>query len=532
MNTLGAISNLLASYKHFIRELNDKSIIEKILSSSIELTNADRGTIFFDPKYDSNESMRCLRSIFATGIKNNNIIINIHKGIAGHVYSTKESYICNDVKSDPFFFSGVDIQTGYKTQSILAVPLWFKDDNPIGVLQVLNNKDGGFSASDLKILELISIFAALALDNLNTLEQLRDSETQLEQRRQKWDKAIEGVILKSSNTELQETYSNLNTYAKSDSAILIQGESGTGKEVITKIVHHLSSRQKSPLVAINCAAIPESLFEAELFGVTKGAATGTVARKGKIEMAHRGTLFLDEIGEMPIDMQSKLLRVLQDKIVCRIGSDSESKEVDFRLVCATNKDLKELIAQGKFREDLFYRINVVNLKLPALRERIGDIKDISLGILDQLAVKRGWKKKILSTAAIEKLVEYNWPGNIRELQNRLENAHIVSRDSDTIQANHILLLQGERVRLGPTKNTPYIMDRTEGPGSDRLKLKEANAGLENLYTLPIREAKNIFEVKMVEHKIGLCEGNKTEAARQLGLTREGLRKILLRKRAA
>lgn len=528
MNTLDAISNLLATYQHFIRELNDKNIIEKILSSSIELTNSDRGTIFFDPDYDSHESMRYLKSIFATGIKNKKIVIDIHKGIVGHVYSTKQSYLCNDVSSDPFFFGGVDIQTGYKTESALAVPLWCKGENPIGVLQVLNNKNGGFAEADLKILELISIFASLALDNLNSLELLRDSETELEQGRQNWNKAIEGIVLKSTNSELQETYNALSNYAKSDSAILIQGESGTGKEVITKIIHHFSERQKSPLVAINCAAIPESLFEAELFGVAKGAATGTVARKGKIEMAHRGTLFLDEIGEMPIDMQSKLLRVLQDKIVCRIGSDTDSKEVDFRLVCATNKDLKELIAQGKFREDLYYRINVINLNLPALRDRGGDIPNLSQEILDQLAIKRGWKKKVLSNAALEKLVEYSWPGNIRELQNRLENAHIVSREAELIQADHIFLLQTETIK----QDSDVKLNKNTDEVSLHKDIHTESAKLSNLFQLPIREAKNIFEVQMVEHKITLCDGNKTEAARQLGLTREGLRKILLRKRAA
>ncbi len=494
--------------------MDGKNVFEKILSTSVDFTNSERASIFIDPKYNSPNSNHSLKSILSTGVKNNKLVVDVEHGIVGHVYRTKQSYICNDVSVDPYFYDGVDRQTGYKTKSTLVVPLWFKESDPIGVVQVLNKRDGQYSDDDRVILELISIYATMALDYLHNLQQLHDSENIIEQTRGIWGRSIEGVSLKSENVQLQEVYNNLKNYALSDSSIFIRGESGTGKEVITKQIHHYSSRKRGPLIAINCAAIPEQLFEAELFGVAKGAATGTVARKGKIEMADHGTLFLDEIGEMPLDLQSKLLRVLQDKRVSKLGQDTEGSEIDFRLVCATNKDLKELIKQGKFREDLYYRINVIEIQLPALRERKGDLKIISTSILETLFYKRGWKPKELSSSALEKLTNYQWPGNIRELQNRLENAYIISQSSPQIEPEHIQLptvsIQSPENLL--PSNSPFVAD--------------------NILKLPMKEAKIQFELKLVEHHIEQCQGNKTEAARHLGITREGLRKILIRNRAS
>jgi transcriptional regulator with GAF, ATPase, and Fis domain len=505
------IEKVIESYKHFLRDLNGDNVFEKILSTSVEFTGSDRASIFIDPKYNSEGGTQSLKSIVSTGLKNRKIVVDVEHGIVGHVFQSRASYVCQDVSHDPYFYAGVDKQTGYVTKSTIAVPLWFRDDRPIGVLQILNKQRGEFTDGDRLVVELISFYATMALDYLTNLEQLQDSENVLEHTRGLWGRRLQDVVLRSTHPELQKVYEALPSYAVSDASLLVCGESGTGKEVISKLIHQYSRRNKGPLVAINCAAIPESLFEAELFGVAKGAATGTVARKGQVERAHKGTLFLDEIGEMPLDLQGKLLRVLQDHKVNRVGSDGDGIEVDFRLICATNKDLLSLVKQGKFREDLYYRINVVEIALPPLRERKGDLPDISRSILSQLSLKRGWKIKSLSEGAINKLVGYDWPGNIRELQNRLEHACIVTR-SEQLKPEDLQIPE----KVAPTNNVSYLKNNES----------------ESLFHLPLREAKAQFEFQMVEQCLKRCHGNKTEAARLLGLTREGLRKILLRNEAA
>lgn len=511
------IKEIIHNYQHFLRDLNDRRVFEKILTHLVELTGAERASIFIDPRYQSGSGSRSLKAILSTGLRNHQIVIDVEHGIVGHVFKSHESYVSQDVTKDPYFYGAIDRETGYSTRSTIAVPLWFKNEKPIGVLQVLNKKEGPFSEEDKMVVELISTYVTMALDSVVNFEQMVESENVLEHTRGQWDKNLRHVVLRSTHQELQKNYDQLQVFAQSDSTVLIRGESGTGKEVITQLIHQYSHRSRGPLVAINCAAIPEQLFEAELFGVSKGAATGTLARKGKIEMAHNGTLFLDEIGEMPIEMQSKLLRVLQDHRLTRLGQETQGIEIDFRLVCATNRDLKDLVKQGLFREDLYYRINVIDLELPPLRERVDDLEDIAKSILRQLSERRGWAPKALSSGAIEKLKRHWWPGNIRELQNRLEHACIISSEKKFLGEDDFTLVSSDS---GEAK--PLSMGSENGMVSE----------LAELLKLPIREAKNKFELQMVEKCLLECEGNKTEAARRLGITREGLRKILSRNEAA
>lgn len=226
--------------------------------------------------------------------------------------------------------------------------------------------------------------------------------------------------------------------ATSDATVLILGESGTGKELIARAVHTLSPRRKGPFVAINCAAIPETLLENELFGHEKGAYTGANATAiGKVEAAERGTLFLDEIGEMPLTLQSKILRLLQDHTYDRIGG-TKTKKADVRIVTATNRDLREEAAAKRFREDLYYRLSVVPIHLPALRDRREDIAVIAQAILDRLATNLKRPALRLSDAAMERLVHYRWPGNVRELENELERAAVLAR-GDEIGPNDLEL---------------------------------------------------------------------------------------------
>jgi DNA-binding NtrC family response regulator len=243
---------------------------------------------------------------------------------------------------------------------------------------------------------------------------------------------IRGMI--GDSEPMQRVYELTHMVARRDTTVLVTGESGTGKDLIAQAIHLISPRQKQPLVIINCAAIPESLLEAELFGYVKGAFTGAVqSRIGRIHAAHGGTLFLDEIGDMPLSLQSKILRFLEQGEVQRIGGNDNLK-VDVRVVAATNADLKSLVKQHLFREDLYYRLAIFPIKLPPLRERIGDVEKLAEAFLAKFS-----PGVTLSTDALEALLQHDWPGNVRELRNVVERACIVAGGGQEILAHHIIL---------------------------------------------------------------------------------------------
>ena len=244
--------------------------------------------------------------------------------------------------------------------------------------------------------------------------------------------------LVGEDPSLRKVFSSLQRAAVTDATVLLEGESGTGKELFARSLHALSPRAEAPFVAINCAAIPENLLETELFGYEKGAFTGAVGRKpGKFEMAHRGTLFLDEIGDLPISLQAKILRALEERRFERVGGTA-SVQVDVRLVAATNKGLRAAVAARRFREDLYFRLSVFPITVPPLRDRPGDIPVLARFFVDRFC--RDLKKKplVLSPQALEQLQAYRWPGNVRELQNCIERAVILT-DADTILPRHLNL---------------------------------------------------------------------------------------------
>jgi len=243
--------------------------------------------------------------------------------------------------------------------------------------------------------------------------------------------------LVGEDASLRKVFASLQRAASTDTTVLLEGESGTGKELFARSLHALSPRADCPFVAINCAAIPETLLETELFGHEKGAFTGAVARKpGKFEMAHHGTLFLDEIGDLPLTLQAKILRALEEKRFERVGGTA-SVQVDVRLVAATNKGLRAAVAARRFREDLYFRLSVFPITVPPLRERPGDIPLLARYFVDRFC--RDLKKRVvLSPAALEQLQTYPWPGNVRELQNCIERAVILA-DGDTILPRHLNL---------------------------------------------------------------------------------------------
>jgi transcriptional regulator with GAF, ATPase, and Fis domain len=258
------------------------------------------------------------------------------------------------------------------------------------------------------------------------LHRMRDQQDQNERQ-----VGIRGMI--GNSEPMQRAYQLTHMVARRDTTVLVTGESGTGKDLIAQAIHLISLRQKQPLVVINCAAIPESLLEAELFGYVKGSFTGAVqSRIGRIHAAHGGTLFLDEIGDMPLSLQSKILRFLEQGEVQRIGGNDNLK-VDVRVVAATNADLLSRVKQGLFREDLYYRLAIFPIKLPPLRERLGDIEQLA-----ETFLRKFCPGVTLSAEALHALQQHNWPGNVRELRNVIERSSIVVGGEREILARHIL----------------------------------------------------------------------------------------------
>ena len=252
---------------------------------------------------------------------------------------------------------------------------------------------------------------------------------------------IGGMIGRCS--AMRQVFSHINKIAPVDMTVLITGESGTGKELVARALHEHSRRSNSPLIAVNCSAIPESLLESELFGHQKGAFDGALEkRKGVAEAAHRGTLFLDEIGELSLAAQARLLRLLEDSEIRPMGS-AYSRRVDIRLVAATHHNLVQLVTEGQFREDLFYRLRVMEINLPPLRARGEDIQDMAKAFVERACRHLGVESRYLSDAALEAIDKYHWPGNVRELENAVERAVILS-DTDSIQPPHLGLLSQMR----------------------------------------------------------------------------------------
>jgi two-component system, NtrC family, response regulator AtoC len=307
--------------------------------------------------------------------------------------------------------------------------------------------------------------------------------------------------LVGASPAMQQTYTLIDQVSATDATVLITGESGTGKEVVAREIHNRSRRKDAPFVAINCAAVPEALLESELFGHAKGAFTDAKqSRQGLFAQAHGGTLFLDEIGEMAISMQPKVLRAIQERKIRPVGAEGEIS-VDVRLVTATNRDLEEMVEAKAFREDLYYRINVIHIPLPPLRARGGDVLLLAQHMLRQYAAVFDKKVMGLSPAAAERLVGYDWPGNVRELGNCLERA--------------VALAHFEEIQV---EDLPDKIRNRQTPRSTSITSNE----LPELLTLEEVERRHVMRVLEASH------GNRTDAAKILGLDRKTLYRKLLR----
>lgn len=309
-----------------------------------------------------------------------------------------------------------------------------------------------------------------------------------------------GIIGRCS--AMQDLFSKIRKVAPTDSNVLVLGESGTGKELVARALHNLSPRVRAPMISVNCAAIPETLIESELFGHEKGAFTGaTASRAGLVEAADGGTLFLDEIGELPLEAQARLLRVLQEGEIRRVGSVQPQK-VNVRLIAATHRDLKTLARAGHFREDLYYRLNVIALKLPPLREREQDVLEIAEALLVRQSERLKTGPLYFSPQARQAILHYNWPGNVRELENAVERAAILS-DRQEIGADTL----GIDLELGAAAN-PYHAPSDEAASAALSTQEPENLSLEDY-----------FQHFVLEHQDHMTE---TELARKLGISRKCL----------
>jgi len=313
-------------------------------------------------------------------------------------------------------------------------------------------------------------------------------------------------LLETHNQKMKKIYELVKKVAPSSSTVLILGESGTGKEVLAKYIHFCSKR-KGPFVPINCAAIPEELLEAELFGYEKGAFTGAIKSKpGKFEKAHKGTIFLDEIGDLSPKLQAKLLRVIQEKQVERLGSDKAIK-VEVRILAATNKDLEKEVQQGRFREDLFFRLNVIPIKLPPLRERKEDIPILAQFFLKKICEREGIEEKKLTPQAMEALINYPWPGNIRELENLIERLVILS-ENNTIDVKDLSL---------PSFDLKFKIKESLAEDKDML-LKYALPEISE-DGIELNKLLKDIEVYYLKKALEISKGVKTKAAKLLRLNR-------------
>lgn len=309
----------------------------------------------------------------------------------------------------------------------------------------------------------------------------------------------EDAFTKTSSKRMEKVLDHIRKVANSNATVTISGETGTGKELAAKTIHRLSDRNKGPFIKVNCGAIPEQLIESELFGYEKGAFTGAVSQKpGRFELADGGTIFLDEIGELIPSMQVKLLRVLQEKEIQRLGGVNEIK-VDVRIISASNKNLETLVKEGRLREDLFYRLNVIPVNLPALRERKEDIKELIQHFLNKSARISGKKIKSISQEVLEVLTRYNWPGNIRELENVIERCIVLTQEE-------IIGIDALPENILNNKNKKKIESEVDSL-SDALDSKE----------------REVLVIKLKE-----CGGNRTKTSELLGISRRSLHRKLLK----
>jgi len=411
------------------RQLNEADYQENLIADSLDLAirvlRAERG-LFAKREDDERFTIIAARNVEQKDISD---VSEFSSGILKQVVSLQKACLYHDIETDPTVsqFQSVQIQ---HIKSVIGVPI-FLHGFIWGVILVDSRGDrANFTEENLKFLEFFSNIVSLALDKILIMESLKD-ENQILRNQVEQARTLPNMI--GESRAMQKVADLIHRVAKTDATVLLFGESGTGKDLAAQAIHKLSARRDKPYIGQFCGSIPDTLLESELFGYRKGAFSGAVAdKKGLFEVASGGTFFLDEIGDVSPATQAKLLRVLQNQEIIRLG-DTQVKKVDVRIIAATNQDLNQLVVDGKFREDLFYRLNVFPVTLPPLRDRRSDI----LLLAKYLISKKG-SDVIIPPSTLNKLANYHWPGNVRQLENVLQRALILC-DGDRILPDHIFL---------------------------------------------------------------------------------------------
>jgi Nif-specific regulatory protein len=384
------------------------------------------------------------------------------EGVTGRVVESGEPAVIPKLSESEVFLHRTRRRADVEL-SFLCVPI--KTGNEIfGALSVDRVYDPQYDlADDLRLLSIVGSLIAQAVKLRRAAEEERERlEEENERLRAQLRDRFRPANIVGTSHEMQEVYEQIGTVSRSNTSVLVLGETGTGKELVAQAIHYNSDRADGPFVKVHCAALPESVIESELFGHVRGAFTGAVTdRKGRFELAHGGTLFLDEVGEIPPSIQIKLLRVLQEREFERVGG-TQTVRVNVRLIAATNKDLGHEVQQGRFREDLFYRLNVFPIHVPALRKRKVDVPLLADHFLEKYALATGKKVRRLSSAVIDMLMSYHWPGNVRELESCLERAVLVA-EGDVVHPYHLppTLQTAEASGVLDTNSLKYRVDAYE-----------------------------------------------------------------------
>ncbi|MGL1901640.1 MAG: sigma 54-interacting transcriptional regulator [Fibrobacterales bacterium] len=481
-------SNELFVLEEIAEELNRSRDVEKILHILLTHMESARGTVTI--------LNRECEEIFiedACGLTEDEIRrgrYKIGEGVIGRAIETGESIVVPRISEEPAFLDKTRARDGYSKEDIgfICVPIK-KDDEVLGALSVDTRYATNIPFNEyVRLLTAVGSMISFALqakqEESERLEQLKQENERLNSHLQK---QYEPKNIYGKSKAMREVYRQIELVAVSNATVLIRGENGVGKELVANAIHFGSKRIDGPFIKVNCAALPENLIETELFGHVKGAYTGAVnERVGRFELANRGTIFLDEIGDLPLSIQVKLLRIIQERKIERVG-DAEPIDIDVRIVCATNRNLEEAMKSGAFREDLFYRLNVFPIHVPSLKERKSDITMLTDTFIEKFNNENDKRIKRISSSAIDMLMSYHWPGNVRELQNVIERAAILC-DKEVIYSYH----------LPPTLQTP------------RLKNIKSHGTLDETIAK--------IEQELIEDALKMSKGNMTRAADALGIT--------------
>ncbi len=457
-------------------------LLAQMAEAATDLLGADRASIFL---WDKANHMLVGRP--ALGIEGGELRIADDRGVVGQVIQTGEPRRVDTTTEPKQVDHDVDAKLGYQTETLSCVPLHGASGELFGAFELINKLSGVFTKEDEAALVELAGHAAIALESAQNFQQLLSANRQIT------EQAAEGVRMIGQSPAIEALRSIVRRVADTELAVLILGENGTGKEIIAQSIHYLSRRREKPFVALNCAAIPDTLAESELFGHEKGAFTDAhEARAGKFELAAGGTLLLDEIGDLSLAGQAKLLRVLEERVLVRVGG-STPIHTDTRVLASTNQNLAEMVREKRFREDLYFRLNVVTLELPPLRDRAGDVLLLAEHFLGDFCKKARRKVPQFSEEARQRLAAHPWPGNIRELRNLMERLAYLSSD-DRIEAKDLAFI------LSPGGAAPVISGASG----------------------TLNDATTEFQAEYICQTVERCDGNMSRAADELGLHRSNL----------